>query len=343
MVNAKITADAFWKTSREARKWSEKAEEDKDRGDFHKRRAAQKVHWNSAGTMVASCSRGKDRNVYVCKVDNDGLRKHTGAVNCKGHKEAVYSIAWHPLPKHPDVLASCSWDKTVRLWEASKGRCLHTIEGFGQLLNIQWSPNGKFITVSDEEGTLTIIDLKTRKTIASRQISHSSIPTFRWTPDNKFILVGKRDGLIEIVTAPNLERVHTFRSHLGPVYSIVFNPSGEHFATGGADGLVTMWQTRNLIQVFGMARFDSPCRCVDFSCDGQVLVAASEDPFLDFTWVGDPEKGSVGKTFFKQEMDAGFNSVAWNPKLPLLAYASEDRDQGVVVWGFRSTTKKKSR
>lgn len=37
----------------------------------------------------------------------------------EGHTDRVWSVAWKPTTGVPAVLASCSGDKTVRIWEES--------------------------------------------------------------------------------------------------------------------------------------------------------------------------------------------------------------------------------
>lgn len=59
----------------------------------------------------------------------------------EGHTDRVWSVAWKPatgVNGVPAVLASCSGDKTVRIWEesaAGRFQCkVLTLESFGLLL-----------------------------------------------------------------------------------------------------------------------------------------------------------------------------------------------------------------
>ena len=74
------------------------------------------------GVHLASC--GKDRTVRVWQ------SQLWGSLFCppkcvavlEGHKDAVVGVSWSPKARsgHSRLLASCSWDCTVRLWALSE-------------------------------------------------------------------------------------------------------------------------------------------------------------------------------------------------------------------------------
>ena len=58
-----------------------------------------------------------------------------------GHSGAISSVAWSPDGL---MLTLASDDDTVRLWEASSGRTIRTLEGHAaSVYGVAWSPDGR--------------------------------------------------------------------------------------------------------------------------------------------------------------------------------------------------------
>jgi THO complex subunit, putative len=88
---------------------------------------SSKVHsvdWNCDGRRLASGS--FDKTVSIFNLDKDRLNKD---VTLKGHADSVDQLCWHPT--NPDLLATASLDKTVRLWDSRWSKNLATINTKG--------------------------------------------------------------------------------------------------------------------------------------------------------------------------------------------------------------------
>jgi THO complex subunit 3 len=77
-----------------------------------------------------------------------------------------------------------------------------------------------------------------------------------------------------------------------------------------------------------MPRLEKPVRALSFSHDGRFLAAGSQDHFIDISLA------ATGEQAHRIDTRAEINSLAWNPRYLLLAYAAGDearRDEEGIV------------
>lgn len=99
----------------------------------------------------------------ICAASLDSFEIHVWSVQTAklldtlaGHKGPVAAIAFNPsLP----LVASASWDKSVRLWDLYRSVQVESLAHNTEVIALAWRPDGKELCTSTLDGTLTFWDV----------------------------------------------------------------------------------------------------------------------------------------------------------------------------------------
>ncbi|KAF5463720.1 hypothetical protein F2P56_013862 [Juglans regia] len=123
------------------------------------------VKWDPTGSLLASCSDDITAKVWSMKQDKfvHDLREHS---------KEIYTIRWSPTgagtinPNQQLVLASASFDSTVKLWDVELGKLLHSLNGHRDpVYSVAFSPNGEYLASGSLDRSMHIWSLKEGKIV----------------------------------------------------------------------------------------------------------------------------------------------------------------------------------
>ncbi|XP_020811613.1 THO complex subunit 3 [Drosophila serrata] len=285
------------------------------------------VFWNADGRFLASGS--FDKTVAVYSLERDRFLKHH---TFRGHTASVDQLCWHR--SNPDLLATASGDKTVRIWDVRQGKCASVINTKGENINITWSPDGKTIAVGNKEDLITFIDTRTNKIRVEEPFTFE-VNEISWNNTNDLFFLTNGFGCMHVLSYPGLEHQVTLKAHPANCICIEFGPTGKYFATGSADAQVSLWDAHELACLRMISRLEWPVRTISFSHDEKLIASASEDLIIDVAYT------ETGERVTDVHVDASTFTIAWHPKQYLLAYACDEKDPerrrdagNVKIYGF---------
>jgi len=130
------------------------------------------IKCNPSRTRLASCA--DDLTARIWNVSDlsgsrspdsiPGLSESERVIVLDGHEHSVSSIAWCPrLTAGIDIIATASFDCTVRLWDSMTGECLKVLtDHLRPVYALTFSPDGRWLGTGSGDGWMNIYSVKTR-------------------------------------------------------------------------------------------------------------------------------------------------------------------------------------
>ncbi|KAI9299369.1 WD40-repeat-containing domain protein, partial [Cunninghamella echinulata] len=113
------------------------------------------VRWDPSGQYLASCADDMTTKIWSLTSDQP-------IQEIKGHLLQVYTLQWAPVIQEVDgkqqrILATGSFDATIRLWDALNGTCLHVLSNHSEAIySISFSPDAKYLASGSFDELLNV-------------------------------------------------------------------------------------------------------------------------------------------------------------------------------------------
>ena len=159
----------------------------------------------------------------------------------KGHGETVYAVAFSP---DGALLATASFDKTVKLWSVKEAKEIATLQGHAsKVLSLAFSPDGATLLTGGEDKTVKLWSLP--QASPTRVAGHTAaVRTLLATADGRSLVSGGDDGTVRVWNRVSLKEELKIENLGAPVLSIALDAAAEKLAAGLQSGAVRVFALR---------------------------------------------------------------------------------------------------
>ncbi|XP_064636401.1 coronin-7-like isoform X2 [Lineus longissimus] len=139
--------------------------------------------------LVASCDDGR---IHIWRVPDGGLTTTLTEPEGKlvGHDERITFLRFHPLAS--EVMATGSYDGTIRVWNLKTGEEKHRVEGHtDSIFCLSWSPCGKYLVTACKDGRLRVFEPRVSSQPIREGVGPSGTQGARvlWACEGKYLVV----------------------------------------------------------------------------------------------------------------------------------------------------------
>jgi COMPASS component SWD3 len=150
-----------------------------------------------------------------------------------GHSDLVVGVA---VSADGKTIASASYDKTIKLWDATTGKLIKTLNHRYMVYGLALNANGK--TLASASGNEIVIwDVSSGKPLKTLT-SQDGLWSVTWSPDGKKIASGNWDKTIKIWDANTGKLIKTLAGHKSEVYNVAWSPDSKILASTSGDNTI---------------------------------------------------------------------------------------------------------
>jgi WD40 repeat protein len=245
-------------------------------------RSVRRIDFAPGGETLATAEH-EDQGAARVRETATGNVLHTFT----GHQKPIDTLAFSPKDHR---LATASWDKTVKIWDAKAGKELMTLEGHArEVYPVAFSADGRHVLSGDHAGVAILWDAVAGKKLLALEGHTSVVQGVAFARDGKTLATASWDKTVKLWKTDTGQELATLKGHKLPILDVAFSPDGRTLASvsgawgGGGDpdkldaSELILWDlaTRKEIVTFG--GHTDRIFGVAFSPDGKLLATASWD------------------------------------------------------------------
>ncbi len=178
------------------------------------------------------------------------------SLTLKGHDDPVYSAIFDPQNK---VIATASFDKSVRIWDANTGKELRSLAGKnghqGQALCLAFSPDGNLLASGGGDNTVRVWEMNPAKPTPEpapvKNFGHPNlVSAIAFDKTAALLATGCNDGFLRLWDMKTNQATKQIKAHVhqkgnettpDPIYAVLWTPDWKQLVTASYDRTIRVW------------------------------------------------------------------------------------------------------
>src|SRR5260221_2799631 len=155
-----------------------------------------------------------------------------------GHSAMVPTVTLFP---ERWLIASASYDKSLKHLDSNSGERLRTLEGHSSLVkSVAFSPDGGLLASASDDKTIKLWDPHTGEHLRTLQGHSDWVRSVAFSQDGGLLASASDDKTIKLWNPPTGEQLRTLQGHSNWVTSVAFTSDGGPLASASPDSLRPM-------------------------------------------------------------------------------------------------------
>ena len=213
-------------------------------GDEQRARRQSEQHFVFAGRHVVRCQFGRPRLVRRGHDLQRDRWRQTVIAN-QGHRDALYDAELSP---DGQLLATCSYDRQINLWDVASGKLVRTLTGHnGAVFELAFSPDGSLLASASADETVKIWSVATGERLDTLGQPEGEQCAVAISPDATSIVAGGGDRQVRMwrLVSRDKPEINPLKfastAHDSPIVKLAFSPDGSKLVTASEGRELVLW------------------------------------------------------------------------------------------------------